>query len=150
MDFLSAIETRLQDVKDAEGNPLFAEVGGAAQLSAVTADSLTRSPTAYVVLVDETPSGNEIACGPERQRVTATVGIVIGVRTINDRRGDKARDELATLRKQLRSSLFGWAPTAEHDPLLLGRGNLLKMLPGAIYWLDRFTTKYYEEAADGP
>lgn len=143
---LSAIIQRLTDLQDGNGKAVFTDVEDALALSSISQEPFRRGPKAYVIALDENPRPDTRGTGPALQQVLAGVGIVIVISKANCPSGEKMRDALEGLRQQVRASLFGWAPSAQHEPFVLGSGRLLTMQPGVVYWVDRFMTEYWEDA----
>ena len=143
---LDAVIQRLAALTDDANKAVFTDVEDALALSEISQEPFRRGPKAYVIALDENPRPDTRGTGPALQQVLAGVGVVIAIGKHNCRRGEKIRDALEHIRQQVRGQLFGWAPTQEHEPFVLGRGRLLAVQPGVVYWVDRFITEYCEDA----
>lgn len=142
---LSAIETKLGEIK-VDNKALFIDVGSALSLASVMNTSATRSPAAFVVPISEQPQSNHRDIGAAMQDVQVELGVLIVLTSRNDPSGAKGAALLAECRTAVKKALYGWQPMEGFEPLLLARGDLVKMAPNVIYWMDRFTTIYTEEA----
>lgn len=144
-----AIANRLRALTDGAARR-FADVGTALELSAVLKVGVPRLPAAYVVLLGESPSPNARSTGPSRQEVPVQFGVVLALSATNSPTADSAIDALQEHRLAVRQSLMGWTPGSGMDAIELGRSDLLRLVPGTVYWLDRFSTRYQQEALYGP
>ena len=131
------------------GKPLFMKVSEAIDLGRAMKAPLQQSPVAYVIEVSRRPGNNGRDMGLALQKVTTTIGVVIGVSKINDSTGSKAKAIVGPVLKQTRAALFGFAPTDEHAPFLLGAADTVGVTESALWQLERFTTEHYEESVNG-
>ncbi|NRA56240.1 MAG: hypothetical protein HRU23_19025 [Gammaproteobacteria bacterium] len=145
---LSLIEQRLETI-EVDAKRLFRLVDSALSLAAVLDDPINISPAAYVIPIAERPGTNTRTIGPALQQISITFGVIIAVKSFNDPKGKKGSQLLESLRSEIRQSLFGWSPDANHGAVELGPGDLVAMKNGGIWWLDRFTTTTYEESTNG-
>lgn len=136
MSLLAAVEQHLKDANLANFNL----IESASELATV----LTRSPQAgvncWVVPLGERPEANRHTAGPALQKINITFGVVIAVRSVNDRRGNRGSDALEAARLAVRNQLFGWLPANALTPTLLGASDLIKMEQATLWWMDRYTT----------
>lgn len=139
---LESVETRLRDLIGAE----LAMVDGAIAFS----QAQTRAPqvgaSAWVVPVSEQPAGDSRTAGPALQKSMVVIGVVIAVRSVNDRHGDKGRSPLEAARDAVRGKLYGWVPEGALVPLLQAGSDLLKMDQSTIWWMDRYITAVQRRA----
>jgi len=143
MNPLPAIVAQLQAQAE------FKAVAGALDFAGLTEVAPVKTPAAWVLLLKSTPAGNSRATGPALQRETDTLGVLIAVKHINDRMAAGGIDALADARSAVRSALHGYAPSSAHTPLELAGGDLVKLAPGCIWWMERFTTTHQEQASNG-
>jgi len=121
-------------------------VGRAAEFQAAVENNPKATPACFVVPVQEQP-GRSISSDVLQQEVTATVGVILVVRNVGDTLGAGAGADLETLRKAVRSQVFGWQAGPGLDPFERGRGQLLAFRDGHVWWQDQFITSYYDRSA---
>lgn len=139
---LTLVQTRIKSIFD--------QVGGAANVREAIGEPIHRSSVAYVVPVNERPAGNsrDVDIGQPLQEMVITFGVVIGLKSINDSTGDKALVQLEQYRTALRNCLYGWKPSANFEPVLLGAGDLVGFAPQGLWWIDRFTTNTWYQGVN--
>lgn len=142
---LSAIKSQLKAI---DGKP-FKYVYSALSLASVLDKPITQSPALYIISIADRPGKEQRTTGQLLQKVDVSFGVVIALRSVNNPTGEAANDELEQYRKHIKDALFGWQPTSEHIPILLGSGDLVSMNKNGIWWLDKFTTSIYVEAKHG-
>jgi len=139
---LTSVQTQIK--------PCFNFVASAVNIREAIKQPLNLPSIAFVVPVSERPLGNsrDVDVGMPFQEVTITFGVVMGLQSINDKTGSKGLLAIEEKHKCLREKIYGWKPTAEHEPILLGSSDLLAFVPNGIWWIDRFitTTWYYGQA----
>ncbi|WP_299072885.1 hypothetical protein [uncultured Paraglaciecola sp.] len=130
---LTDIQTRIK--------PCFKRVNSAVNIREAIKQPLNLSDAAFVVPVSERPAGNsrDVDIGNPLQEAAITFGVVMGIQSINDPTGENGLVALEQKRKQVREKLYGYAPT-DHEPILLGAGDLVAFVPNGVWWIDRFTT----------
>jgi len=128
------------------GKKLFKVVEEGVDLGAVLQSKLNQSPVAYVIEVSRKPSGNARQMGMPLQNVKTIIGVVIGVKKVNDLSGSKALSSAYAVAKKTREQLFGFTPTAEHSALLLDASNTIGANDHALWKLEQFSTEHLEEA----
>lgn len=140
---LTLVKTRIKTIFD--------QVGGAANVREAMSKPIHRNSVAYVVPVNERPAGNsrDVDIGQPLQETVITFGVVIGIKSINDATGDKALVQLEQYRQTLRNSLYGWKPSSEFEPVLLGAGDLVGFVPQGLWWIDRFKTNTWYQGVNG-
>lgn len=132
------LAARLRDQVNA-----FADVGEASDIQSVL---LSKAPTpcAYVILGAETPGKREGGSIAYRQRNTAIVSVLIGVRVYGDEIGGDARPELRDLLTATRNTSLAWkSPGADtvfefHDARVLSMDEF-----GVTWWLERYRCDYW-------
>lgn len=116
-------------------------IGQAAEYREV-AEKRMRLPGAFVLPGEDRPVGTGNASGLIVQDIEQTVGIVIGISHFADPHGERAVGDLATVRNAILQRLLGWIPdNCEKDCRYQG-GRLLSITDDALWWLDRYTTRY--------
>jgi len=131
-----------------DGKKLFKVVEEGVDLAAVLQSKLNRSPVAYVIEVSRHPSGNSRTMGKPLQNVKTVIGVVIGVKKVNDKSGSKTLSSAYAVVKETRSQLFGFQPTPEHSVLLLDSSKTIGANDHAIWKLEQFSTEHLEEATN--
>ncbi len=136
---LNLVQTRIK--------PLFDQIGSAVNVRTAMEQRIARNNAAFVVPVRERPLGNsrEADIGNPLQEVVVTFGVVVGLRITNDPTGEKAIEQQEVLRTSLRQQLYGWKPSSEYEPVLLGDNDLIGFAPDGMWWIDRFTTNTWFE-----
>jgi Flp pilus assembly protein TadB len=74
------------------------------------------------------------------QLVTETVSVVLTLRSIDNRAGDRAVDELEALKVAVRAALAGWAPPDAFDVFALSAERVVSFVPGFFAYAIEFTT----------
>ncbi len=120
-------------------------VGIAANLSAIEKVTVT-FPAVFVLPAARRGSGNRYMTGVVAQKREQDVQIVTAVRNISGARGDKAITDIEQLFGLTDDAVFGWSPTADHDPLMLKEGHLLRMQNGECWWIDTYGTWFDRRA----
>lgn len=116
-------------------------VGSAVSLATAMLKKPVQQSVCYVVPVAERALPTARQSGRALQLVDVAIGIVIGIQTLNDQRGDRGRESLEAVREAIRDQLFGWQPENSLVPYQLGNGDLLKMDHGQLWWLDYYHTQ---------
>lgn len=122
--------------------PQLKDVLPASDLAAIKEQPPLRFPTAYVLAVRESGSGNRYMTGAVAQRRQMTVAIMLLVKNVRDARGGAATTDMDALRILVDDALFGWLPSQEYEPLVFQRGSLMQMHGGELWWQDEYTTEY--------
>lgn len=111
------------------------------ELATATDHEPARPVECYVIPVSERPINTPRTTGLARQEVAVTVGILLGIRSLNDTTGSRSRDRLKPVRDAVRNALYGWTPEGATTHYMLAGSDLVRVLPGGIWWIDRYTTK---------
>lgn len=117
------------------------KVGMALALAAAIDRNPSRAVEVYVVPIGERPTGNARTTGKALQEVQVTIGVVIALRAINDPDGERGTDKLQQVRDAVRNALLGFTPNGATTHFLMAASDLVRMAPGGLWWLDRYTTK---------
>lgn len=137
MSVLTEIESRIEsEASDVD------RVGTALSLAMALEQSARSSVEVFVCPLAERPGPNQRATGPVLQHVSDTIGVVFSVRALNDQDGARAANKLELARTSVRRALLGWCPPSASMHIELAPGDLVKMAPGQVWWLDRYTTEH--------
>lgn len=124
--------------------PDFVLVSGARDLGNARIETL-RTPTAWVIANAETPEPVKYDF-PEviDQRVTTRFGVVIAVRDIGDRTGERAREALRPLRVALHRAICRWTPVGASHACRFAGGAMTSSIgqDGLLLWQDDFSVAY--------
>jgi len=120
-------------------------IGDAAGFQVASERNPPAHPAAFVLNTRQSggPSGN---VQRTRQKVAASVGIVLVVRNVADAQGGAAGADIDSLRGAVLAKLLGWSPTAAHGPLEFDNGQLLAFRDGYLWWQDSYRT-YFQISA---
>ncbi|MBJ2150607.1 hypothetical protein [Paracoccus sp. IB05] len=132
-----AIIARLKDQV-----PGLRQVGVAADLDAVLKGGPANTHTgasAFIIATAERGGQPQLAAGSYRQPLHETISIVILVREISNRKGDKPAVELEGLKKAVREAIAGWKPEGAFGPYALVLGTIVAFRPGTLAWAFEFT-----------
>lgn len=143
---LTSVESRLQDLTGENGKPLFARVESALNINDIKGRSVPVPLCCYVIDLGETPNNALNDSAGSVAIVTATVGILIGLQSRNDKSGMKGNALLQNVKKQVRTSLLGWRVAREFTNFQLGASAPLVFADNGLWWMERFTTTYYLES----
>jgi hypothetical protein len=139
MSLLTEIDARIE----AETSGID-RVGTVLSLAMAMGQSVRADVEVFVCPLAERPGPNQRATGPVLQQVTDTIGVVFAVRARNDKDGAKAASKLELARASVRRALLGWCPASATRHIELAPSDLVKMEPGQVWWLDRYTTEHHE------
>lgn len=141
MSLLLSVENKLAALK-----PALFQVESGLALAAVINRPPQAGVAAWVVPLGERPSADKRTAGPALQKVGISVGIVLAVRSVNDKQGNRGSAALEQARDAVRNALFGWTPDGALLPLLTAESDLIKMENSTIWWMDRYTTAIQRRA----
>lgn len=121
-------------------------VEGAAELGSVKDLRDFRTPSAYVLLAQETPIPRQPGHpgGASRQMATVHFGITLAVRNYSDNKGMAAADDLRAVLGAVRDALIGWVPpglAGARDCQLI-QGKVLDYDANALVWADIYQTQH--------
>jgi hypothetical protein len=134
------IDSTVARIEAAPGD-LIDSVGNALRLASVIDRPPGKAVEVYVVPISERRPQRPRTTGKVRQEAIVTIGIVIGIRTLNDPDGERSADKLEPVRVAVRDQLLGFKPNGATTHYLAGNSDLIKMLSNGIWWLDRYLTK---------
>lgn len=126
--------------------PLFKHVGGASNVRQAISQNIPHDSVCYIVPLSETPMGNsrDVDVGCPVQEVNITIGILIGIKNFNDDTGFKSIELLDAQKIAVRETFYGWKPDDEHDPMLLGKSELVHFSNTGLWWVQRFMTTTWQ------
>lgn len=127
------------------GSPAFMKVSGAANL-AVAMEDMKIPPVAYVIPLADVAKPNSLLGMAVEQHVIERFGVVLAVRNLRDILGDAVNSDLENLRTLTISTLQGFQPSNEYDPIQYGGGRILKLDVSTIWWQTEFITGYYQRS----
>jgi len=126
--------------------PSLDEVAGAAELEGIQDLRSFRTPSAYVVLVQETaePRRTGAPGATGRQMTKALFGVAVAVRNYSDSKGKGAADDLRPVLGAIRDALIGWVPPGlpgARDCQLL-QGKVIDYNSDTLLWTDIYETQH--------
>jgi hypothetical protein len=132
----AAIIARLKDRV-----PDLRKVGIAAELQAVLDGKLAdqTGASAYVIGLGARGGRPDNAAGAFTQEITETISVIVTVRSIDNRAGDKAVDEIEALKVAVRAAIAGWGPEGAFDLYALSREATVAFKPGYYAYALEFT-----------
>lgn len=126
--------------------PELQEVGGAADLAAVTMLRDFRTPSAFVLLAVETPIPRQSGApgAATRQMVPVNFGVVVAVRNYRGNKGQAAADDLRPVLGRVRDALIGWVPPdlAGARDCQLVEGRVIDYDTDTLVWTDLYQTQH--------
>ena len=117
-------------------------LGGAADYA--TAAAAARGKNGIWVIPLAERASNSPLVGTVRQRVEATVGVILAARHLRDARGEAALGELEALRLATRERFIGWSPSPQCEPVERRNSRLLEFTDQMAWWLDEYATAWIE------
>lgn len=120
-------------------------VGGAASLETVLKNGARVTPSAFVVLLSESPAAQQLAIKSDRVRMTIVFAVAICVQDFSDSYGSAALTAgLTPVRQDVIAALQGFRPLPAVDyGIMHSKGNLLQIRGGHVIWQDVFTIDLY-------
>ncbi len=121
--------------------PDLRRIGVAADLAAVVDGKLPdqTGPSAFIVGLGARGARPDSAAGVFTQEITETISVILTVRSIDNRAGDKAVDEVEALKAAIRTAIAGWAPEGAYDLYALSREAVTGFKPGFLSYALEFT-----------
>lgn len=140
------VRLRTQEVRFADGQLKFDWVKSVLSVTDVQKKDIPGRYVAYVVPVKTDPKNllNDEAGSIEE--ITTTFGILIGIKSINDRNGEKGNEILEDLLKCLQTSFIGFSPDDGYRACTLGTGQLISLASNGIWWMQHFKTTHSLES----
>lgn len=111
------------------------------ELATATEREPARPVECYLIPVSERPINTPRTTGLARQEVVVTIGVLLGIRSLNDATGSRSRDRLQPVRDAVRDALYGWTPDGATTHYMLASSDLVRVVSGGVWWIDRYTTK---------
>lgn len=145
---LKLIEARIAELK-LKGKPIFAEVTSALDPSQIVEDGMVTRDCAFVVPMAESAESDERTTGAYSQQITVSFGVMIGIRSFNDRHGKNINERLHTIKTELRKALLGWEIDPAYNEIELVQGELVAFLKGGAFWMEQYRTSYLYEQESG-
>lgn len=132
----AAILARLKDRV-----PALRSIGVALDLAAVLDGKLAdqTGPSAWIVGMGARGGRPDISAGAHVQEIIETVGVILTLRSIDNRAGDRTEDLLEELKAAVRAALAGWGPDDAFGVFALSREGLAAFKPGHIAYALEFT-----------
>ena len=126
--------------------PVLDGVAGAAELEGIKDLRGFRTPSAFVVLVQETPEPRKPgAPGAARRQMTkALFGVAVAVRNYSGNKGKAASDDLRPVLGAIRDALIGWVPpglAGARDCQLI-QGKVIDYDANTLLWTDIYETQH--------
>ena len=122
-------------------------VAGLAEYEGLTERSALKTPSAYVVPLEDDPGPCKGTLSTYHQVIQDQVA-VIAVLNNSDRRGQEAAHDVYRIRTELWTALLGWEPTERHSPCVYTGGQLVTMTPAFVLWKYTFSTEVELTEAD--
>lgn len=126
--------------------PVLDEVAGAAELKGIQDLRSFRTPSAYVVLIQETPEPRKPGApgASSRQMTRVLFGVSVAVRNYSADKGKAAADDLRPVLGAIRDGLIGWVPpglSGARDCQLV-QGKVLDYDADTVLWADIYETQH--------
>jgi len=115
--------------------------GIAANLAAIKRGT-TKFPAVFVVPKNRRGTGNRYMTGVVAQKREVRIQIVMAVRNISGVTGSKAITDIEQLYDLIDGALFGYCPSADHDPMMLESGQMIELRDGECWWIDEYVTAF--------
>jgi hypothetical protein len=148
----SAIEQRLQQAKNSNGEKLFLQLESVLDFSELKGKAIPKARCGYLVPISQKPKVMVNDLTGSVHEITETFGIFIGLQSINDPKMKKANALIHNFISDLRRELLGFSPIdlenpeVNYQPITLAGSNLSSIADNGIWWLERFSTTYYLES----
>ena len=117
------------------------KVGFAAEIKAVLKNAARFSPAIFIIPKDENAK-HLGSTGSTKSLVTAGMDILIIAKNSTDALGDKAHDQLKTVRDAVSASLIGWKPADASTPVNYRSGKRFGLNQGFLIWADTFDCQF--------
>lgn len=99
---------------------------------------------AYIIPMRESATSDQRTTGTYSQEITAQFGIMVAVRSRNDRLGKDVNQRLAVIVNGLRNALTGFTMPGK-EPCVFIDGEIINISKQGAYWLDQYTINYLYE-----
>jgi hypothetical protein len=142
----SAIEQRLQQAKNSNGEKLFLQLESVLDFSELKGKAIPKTRCGYLVPISQKPKVMLNDLAGSVHEITETFGVFIGLQSINDPKMKKANALIHNFISDLRRELLGFSPKNNFESLTLAGSNLSSIADNGIWWLERFSTTYHLES----
>lgn len=136
---LSAIAALLRN-HQVNGKPAFGVVGSAFSVAAAMKDGLSKPMQTYVVPMPSSFGQATQDLGPLLQQCRYEFGVVIGLRLVDDPRGEKGPALVDSTTQAIGGCLLGRCPTPQADRIEFVRVDPIGIKENALWMLYRFKT----------
>lgn len=136
---LASIVLMLQNHHEGQ-TPVFGVVGSAFSVASALKDGIRATRQAYVVPLASSFSNATLDLGPLSQQGRFEFGVVVGLRLIDDAKGEKGAALMDSTTKSLCKCLLGKVATPDSDRIELTRTEPIGVKENAVWMLYRFKT----------
>lgn len=114
-------------------------IAGAAQFKMLPETAQLQVPCAYVIPLDDSP-GEHLSTNALRQDITDSFAVVVALSNLPDEKGQTSSHSVHEVRALLWSSLLGWSPSSEYEPISYEGGQLLQLDRARIWYQFEFSS----------
>lgn len=136
---LTNIAELLRDFK-ADGQPAFGLVSSAFSVAAAMKDGISRPRQAYVVPLSSGFGPGTQDLGPLLQECRYEFGVVVGLRLVDDPKGEKGPALMDSTAKAITACLLGKFPAPGAGRIEITRAEPIGIKENALWMLYRFKT----------
>jgi len=136
---LEAITALLRNHK-VNGKPVFGTVGSAFSVASAMKNGITKPMQTYVVPMPSSFGQASQDLGPLLQQCRYEFGVVIGMRLVDDPKGEKGPALIDSTTQAIGGCLLGRCPTALADRIEFVRVDPIGIADNALWMLYRFKT----------
>lgn len=140
MNFKS-LEKLLGDLTH-KGARVFSQIMTAVDQQAVIDKGVVLKDSAFIVPMSEEATGGEVHTIQHSQDINVTIGVMYGIRSLNDAYGANVNQRLTTIKQATRNAIAGYELDDDHEPFNFVRGEVVAYLKGGVFWMDIFSTTY--------
>ena len=124
------------------GSKVFSSVMTAVDPETVIRNGIVTRDTAFVVPMGEIDTAGQVNTYVASQDIQETVGVMIAIRSINDRYGKDVNARLNTIKKAVRNIITGWEIEQGYSSFVFTQGEVVEFLKGGVFWMEQYTTTY--------
>lgn len=132
--------TRMLRNHQADGKPAFGVVGSAFSVASAMKDGLTKPMQTYVVPLPSSFGQATQDLGPLLQQCRYEFGVVIGMRLVDDPKGEKGSALVDRTTRLIGGCLMGQSPTPDAERIEFVRFDPIGIADNALWILYRFKT----------
>lgn len=136
---LAAIAQLLRDYKPA-GQAVFGQVGSAFNVAAAMKDGLVKPRQVYVIPLPSGFGNGTQDLGPLMQQCRFEFGVVVGIKAVDDPKGEKGPALMDETTQAITACLLGKCPVQNADRIEITRAEPIGIKENAIWMLYRFKT----------